>query len=244
MSTKGKTFLAAAAIVISSAFGGWIAQQSGHASAAVQIPAGYVGINPGRIYDSRGPSFTNARLSAGQQVTINSGQPGASAVGVNIVMTDTVGAGFLTAWPSGPRPNTSVINSTNPGENVANFLLIPVAPNGTFQIFTLNPTHIVIDIMGFMAGGSAVAPTGFNGQVTGYQPLGVGTTYAYTMVTGDVSNGTSASVDLRADVHCPDGTVSTASVYSIPAGATHGWGPVMCDGSAFSSGASVTFIEV
>ena len=244
MSTISKTLLAGAAIVISSTFGGWMAQQSGHVSAAVQIPAGYVAINPGRIYDSRGVNFTNPRLTAGQQVTINSGQPGASAVGVNVVMTDTVGAGFLTAWPSGPRPNTSVMNSTVAGENIANFLHIPVAPDGTFQIYTPNPTHTIVDIMGYMADGSAVAPSGFTGQITGYGPVGAGTAYAYTMVSGEVSNGTSVSVDLRADVHCPDATVKTASVYSIPAGTTRGWGPVMCDGSAFSSGASVTFIQV
>jgi hypothetical protein len=238
MTTSRKTLLAGAAIVISSAFGGWIAQQTDHVSAAVQIPAGYVAINPGRIYDSRGPTFTNPRLSAGQQVTINSGQPGASAVGVNIVMTDTIGAGFLTAWPTGPRPNTSVINSTNPGENVANFLLIPVAADGTFQIFTLNPTHVVIDIMGYMAGGSALVPAGFSGQITGYQPLGT-----FTSVVGEVTNGTAAAVTVRADVHCVDGTVATDTVFRIPAGATLGWS-VLCSGGAFTTGATVTFIQV
>ncbi len=170
MSTTRKSLLAGAAIIISSTFGGWMAQQSGHVSAAVQIPAGYVALNPGRIYDSRGPTFTNPRLGGGAQVTINSGQPGASAVGVNIVMTDTIGPGFLTAWPSGGRPQTSVMNSTVAGENVANFLLVPVAPDGTFQLFTQNPTHVVVDIMGYMAGGSALAPAGFSGQITGYAP--------------------------------------------------------------------------
>ncbi len=95
-----------------------------------------------------------------------------------------------------------------------------------------------------MAGGSALVPAGFTGQITGYGPAGAGTAYAYTMVSGDVSNGTSGPIDLRADLHCPNGTVETDTTYGIPAGATRGWGPVMCDGSAFSSGASVTFVEV
>ena len=237
MRTTSKALLFGAAIAIISTFGGWMAQQSGHVSAAVQIPAGYVAISPGRIYDSRGPSLTDPRLSAGQQVTINSGQPGASAVGVNLVMTDTVGAGFLTAWPSGARPNTSVINSTVAGENVANFLLIPVAPDGSFQIFTLNPTHIVIDILGYMAGGSAVAPTGFTGHITGYGPG-----FSITEVSGDVTNGTSATVNVRADVLLPNGAVETDSVFSIPAGATRGWS-VLVSG-VFTSGATVTFIQI
>ena len=236
MSTTRK-ILSAAVIVISSALGGYVAQQTSHASAAVQIPAGYVALSPGRIYDSRGPTFTYPRLSAGQQVTINSGQPGASAVGVNIVMTDTIGPGYLTAWPSGARPGTSVINSTAAGENVANFLLIPVAPDGTFQLYTQNPTHIVVDILGYMAGGSALVPAGFSGQITGYGPGG-----SITSVDGTVTNGTSAAINIRADVACPNGTVETDTSYSVPAGATRGWS-VLCDG-VFSSGATVTFVQV
>ena len=237
MSTAFKTLLAGAAIVISSTLGGWMAQQSGHASAAVQIPAGYVALNPGRVYDSRGPTFANPRLGAGAQVTINSGQPGASAVGVNIVMTDTVGPGFLTAWPSGGRPGTSVMNSTFAGENVANFLLVPVAPDGTFQLYTQNPTHVVVDIMGYMAGGSALVPAGFSGRITGYGP-----SFSLTTISGEVTNGTSATIDLRADVLLPNGTVEIDYIFDIPAGATRGWS-VLFDG-IITSGATVTFIQI
>lgn len=148
MHTTRRSFLAVTAIVISSAFGGWVAQLSGHVSAAVQTPAGYVATNPGRIYDSRGPSSSGPRLVAGQQVTINSGQPSASAVGVNITLTDTTAGGFVAAWPSGPWPGTSVVNSSGANENIANFVLVPVAADGTFQILTQNATHIIVDIMG------------------------------------------------------------------------------------------------
>lgn len=236
--TKPTTTIAAAvAIVISSATGGWLAQRSSPVSAATTIPAGYVALNPGRIYDSRGPTFTSPRLPGGAQVTIYSGQPGASAVGVNLVMTDTVGAGFLTAWPAGDRPLTSVMNSTEAGENIANFLLVPVAADGTFQLYTQNPTHVVVDIMGYMAGGSALVPAGFSGQITGYGPLST-----ITEVSGTVTNGTSIARDIRADVHCPNGTVKTDLSFNIPAGETRGWS-VLCDGS-FTSGATVTFVEV
>lgn len=237
MTTTRNTLLAGAAIVISSTFGGWLAQQSGHVSAAVQIPAGYVATNPGRIYDSRGPSGTGPRLAAGQQITVNSGQPGASAVGVNITLTDTTAGGFVAAWPSGPWPGTSVINSSTAGESVANFLLVPVAADGTFRILTQNATHIIVDIMGYMAGGSALVPAGFTGQITGYGPGG-----SITSVVGDVTNGTSATVSIRTDLRCPNGTVEIDYAFSVPAGATRGWS-VLCDG-VFTSGATVTFIQV
>lgn len=237
MTTPRKALLAGAAIVISSTFGGWLAQQSGHASAAVQIPAGYVATNPGRIYDSRGPTGTAPRLAAGRQITINSGQPGASAVGVNITLTDTTAAGFVAAWPSGPWQGTSVINSSTAGENIANFLLVPVAADGTFQILTQNSTHIIVDIMGYMAGGSALVPAGFNGQITGYGPSSI-----ITSVVGDVTNGTATTIDLRADLRCPNGTVEIDYVFDIPAGATRGWS-VLCDG-VFTSGATITFVQI
>ena len=237
MSTTTRSLMVGVAIVAGSMCGGWLAQQTGAVTAAAPVPAGYVALNPGRIYDSRGPAFTNARLSAGQQLTINTGQAGASAVGVNIVMTDTVGAGFLTAWPSGPRPNTSVMNSTFAGENIANFLLIPVAADGTFQLFTLNPTHVVVDIMGYMAGGSPVTSAGLFGQITFYEPA-----TSTTLVSGNVTNGTSATASIGADILCPNGSVVTITSFDVLAGASRSWS-VTCNG-AFTSGATVTVRKV
>ena len=79
---------------------------------------------------------------------------------------------------------------------------MPVAANGTFQILTQNSTHIIVDVMGYMAGGSALVPAGFNGQITGYGPG-----FSITPISGDVTNGTGVAVDIRADVHLPNGTV-------------------------------------
>jgi hypothetical protein len=238
MAATKRTLMAGAAIIVGSMCGGWLAQHAGPASAAEQIPAGYIALNPGRIYDSRGPSFTNPPLAGGAQVTINTGHPGASAVGVNIVLTETAGAGFLTAWPSGNRPGTSVMNSTAAGETIANFLLIPVAADGTFQLYTQTATHVVVDIMGYMAGGSALMPAGFTGRITAYDPGDTRTT-----VAGDVTNGTSRTLNLRADVQCrPNGSAEIAYIFDIPAGAVRGWS-VSCD-EIFISSATVTFVEI
>jgi hypothetical protein len=217
--------------------GGWLAQHTGRASAAEQLPAGYIALNPGRIYDSRGPSFTNPPLAAGTQVTIGSGHPGASAVGVNVVMTETTGGGFLTAWPSGPRPDTSVMNSSVAGETIANFLLVPVAPDGTFQVYTQSSAHVVVDIMGYMAGGSVPVPSGFSGRITAYD-----SGMTRTVVAGDVTNNTSRLLSLRADVQCGNGTTEVESILDIPSGAVLGWS-VSCVG-VFSDGSSVTFVEI
>jgi hypothetical protein len=233
-----KTSIAAfAVLMIGSTAGGWIAQELGHVTAASPTPAGYVAVNPGRIYDSRGPSLTNPRLSGGQQITVSTGLAGATAVGVNITLTATTGPGFVAAWPSGAWPGTSVINSSGVDENVANFLLVPVATDGTFQILTQYSAHIVVDLMGYMAGGTPPGPSGVSGQITGYGPLST-----ITEVSGTVTNGNGAAVDVRADVHCPNGTVKTDIVFDIPPGQTRGWS-VLCDGT-FTSGATVEFVLV
>lgn len=237
MGTTKKTFMAGVTIVVGSMCGGWLAQHDGRASAAEQIPAGYIALNPGRIYDSRGPAFTNPPLTAGTQVTIDTGHVGASAVGVNIVMTETARSGFLTAWPSGPRPDTSVMNSSVAGETIANFLLVPVAPDGTFQLYTQNPAHVVVDILGYMAGGSAPLPAGFSGRITAYD-----TGATRTTVAGEVSNGTGTTINVRATVRCSGGSVEIANVLDIPAGEVRGWS-VSCD-SVFLSGATVTFVQI
>lgn len=237
MATTKKTLMVGVGIIVGSACGGWLAQHAGQASAAVQIPAGYVALTPGRIYDSRGPALTDPPLAGGAQVTIDSGQPGASAVGVNLVMTETAGPGFVTAWPSGTRPGTSVMNSTAAGETIANFLLVPVASDGTFQLYTQNPTHVVVDIMGYMVGGSPLVPAGFNGRITAYD-----SGLTRTIVAGDVTNGTSTLLNLRADVQCGNGTVEIETIAAIPAGAVRGWS-TSCEG-IFTSGATVTFVEI
>jgi hypothetical protein len=217
--------------------GGWISTAVRSADASTPIPAGYVTLNGGRVYDSRGPSQTNPRLAAGATVTVATGVVGATAVGVNITLTSTVGPGFVAAWPSGPWPGTSIINSSEPGENIANFALIPVAPDGTFQLLTQQAAHLVVDVMGYMAGGSALVPAGFTATITGYGP---GSTI--TTVSGTITNGTGTERDLRADVRCPNGTVVTDNVFNIPAGATRGFS-VICSG-VFASGATVVVVEI
>lgn len=231
-----KLFLVVA-ILAAGLVGGFVAGLTGTADAGPTIPAGYVPLAGGRVYDSRGPSYTNPRLAAGTIVTIQTGQPGATAVGVNITLTDTTGPGFVAAWASGPWPGTSIINSSVAGENIANFAIVPVAANGTFQLMTQQPAHLLVDVLGYMAGGSELAPAGFTATITGYGPL-----TTITTVSGTISNGTGIEQDLRIDVSCPNGTVKLGYAYNIPAGATRGWS-VTCDGS-FTSGATTTVVEI
>ena len=207
------------------------------AAAASVVPAGYVTLGGGRVYDSRGADGSAPRLAGGTIVTIDAGHPGASAVGVNITLTDTTGSGYVAAWATGPWPGTSIINSSVAGETVANFAIVPVAADGTFQLLTQRPAHLLVDVFGYMAGGSTLVPATYSATITGYGPL-----TTITEVSGTITNGTSIARTLRTDVHCPNGTVKTDTVFSIPAGETRGFS-VLCDAS-FTSGATVTVVEI
>ena len=74
---------------------------------------------------------------------------GAAAVAVTITGTQPDDLGYLTAWPTGPRPNTSNLNLT-PGQTAANVAIVPLAPDGTIQLYTSGQTHILIDVIAWI----------------------------------------------------------------------------------------------
>jgi len=229
---------AAVLVVVGSAAGGYMAQRAtSPVTAASTTPAGYVSLNPGRILDTRPQyhiNYAGSKPAASQFIRVP-GVPGAAALAVNITLTETVGPGFLAAWDgNGPRPDVSIINSTFPGENIANFAVVPAAADGSFMLWTYDSTHIVVDLMGYFPGGSTPAPANLSATITGYDADPSGT---FTDVSGIVTNGTAIQRDVRVDVRCPNGTVPTDFAFDLSPGATAGW-LVECAG-AFASGASI-----
>ena len=236
---KRLSILGIGALLLAGSFaGGWVAQTSGNVSANPSAPGGYVTTGPGRIFDSRGPTQSNPRLPAGTPITVQTGVAGVSAVAVNLTLTRTVAAGWLAAWPSGPFPGTSIMNATFPNQSIANFAIIPVAPDGSFLIQLLQPAHVVVDLLGYVPNGNPPPiPVGVTGQITGYGPG-----FSLTSILGTVTNGTGAVQDVRVDVRCPDGTVDYDLVFDLQPGQTLGWS-VLCEGS-FRSGASITIVNI
>lgn len=194
-------------------------------------------ISPTRVFNTR----DQPRPAGGTQMTVQTGVTGATAVAVNVTVTDVEDWGFLTAWPSGSRPDTSVINADGPGRTIANGLIIPVTPQGTFEIWTSTGMHVLVDLMGSFrpaSGGGSTPPSGSTGvtaQITGYSPL-----FNITEVSGTATNGSSSTKSFRIDVDCPGDTTETWTLFNVPAGATRGWS-VLCDG-VFTAGATIARI--
>lgn len=122
-------------------------------------------VSPTRVFDTR-PGFSGARsvtqMKVGPEadlrvkVTDLPGKVPASGVGsvrLNLAVTETSGAGFVTVYPCGVRPFASSLNFGT-GETVANAVLSAVSGSGEVCFHSSVPAHLVVDLNGWYATGS------------------------------------------------------------------------------------------
>ncbi|MDA8332919.1 MAG: putative Ig domain-containing protein [Candidatus Dormibacteraeota bacterium] len=124
----------------------------------------YVPLTPARITDTRsGSGYPNAGapLSAGGSLNVQvmgaGGVPssGVTAVLMNVTVTDTTAASYLTAYPSGASlPTASNLNWTA-GETVANRVVVPVGSNGGVTLYNHTGTvDVIVDVNGYFTNGT------------------------------------------------------------------------------------------
>ncbi len=145
---------------------------SGTSAAVVPVdpphPGMVVSLTPSRLLDTRsGLGGTSGPLQNGQVVTLPvAGVAGvastASAVLVNITVTDATSPGFVTAYASGSaRPATSNGNFTA-GVVSANLAMVPVGADGAIALYVMlapgASVQLVVDVQSFIAGGTATEP--------------------------------------------------------------------------------------
>lgn len=120
-------------------------------------------VQPMRVFDSRRPdNFFGRKLSAGDVVSVAvspayQGDDFASAVFVNITITQTEGAGHLAIVgedSSGdmPPPSTSNINWSTSGVTLANLALSTVGGEHSIAIWCggFGSTHVIVDVFGYV----------------------------------------------------------------------------------------------
>jgi hypothetical protein len=112
---------------------------------------------PQRLLDSRtGLDTASAPLASGETrafaVAGRAGVP-ANATGVvlNVTVTEPSAAGFVTVWPSGqPPPLASTLNF-QPGDNVANLVMVGLGTGGGLSVFEFGGTaDVVADVVGYV----------------------------------------------------------------------------------------------
>ncbi len=144
------------------------------------VPVGglapYVGAVPQRLVDTRNaiggptgvvtPSTPRSVPVRGVTLTVNGAAQqvpaDASAVALNITMTQTQAGGYATVWPCGTtRPEASNVNF-GPGSTVANGVIAPIGADGSVCVYTSANAHLIVDVAGWFTGGAAAS---FEGNV-------------------------------------------------------------------------------
>jgi hypothetical protein len=135
--------------------GGFFTDSSNIAAMGAQ----FTPTTPARITDTRpssGSPNAGRTLGPGGGLTVQvAGAGGVPATGVtaavlNVTVTDTTNASFLTVWPTGAaQPLASDLNWVA-GETVPNLVAVKVGPNGAVQVFNAGgSTDVVVDVSGW-----------------------------------------------------------------------------------------------
>lgn len=71
--------------------------------------------------------------------------PAVKAIAANITVLPTQTLGYLTIWPAGEMPIVSTLNATQGGIVNAQPVLV-LSAAGSFEIFSTDETHMIVDI--------------------------------------------------------------------------------------------------
>ena len=133
--------------------------QGGISALAATTGGAYQPLTPTRLLDTRahgGPLGPGA--SRDLQVAGTAEVPvGATAVALNVTVTGTTAAGYLTLYPAGESAPLASNLNWSAGETVANLAIVPVGVGGAIVIHnSTGATQVVVDLQGYFApaGGS------------------------------------------------------------------------------------------
>jgi hypothetical protein len=124
----------------------------------------FVPVAPTRVMDTRIGLGASGPIPPGGAVTLALGGPvPADAVGValNLTLTESVRAGYVTAWPADQaRPETSNLNVDGPGQTVADLVVVPLGPSHEAAFFSFAGGQLVGDVVGYYVRAEAAVRAG------------------------------------------------------------------------------------
>ncbi|MBI4934446.1 MAG: Ig-like domain repeat protein [Actinobacteria bacterium] len=131
---------------------------------------GFVDAAPSRLVDTR-PGHVALRPLTGsfgtdqvREVTVTDipglvPAQGVAAVSLNLTVVNPTGAGYVSAYACGERPNASSVNFGT-GRTVANLAIVPVSASGTVCFYASQSLHLVIDLTGWFEVGHGFDASG------------------------------------------------------------------------------------
>ena len=116
----------------------------------------FVPINPVRMLDTRNersaptaPANSLTRLIGSTTVVP---PDAAMAVALDITITESGGAGFVTAWPAfTDQPLVSNLNTVRAGQTVPNAAIVPLGSNSV-SVYVQSGGQLIIDVAGWYIG--------------------------------------------------------------------------------------------
>lgn len=116
---------------------------------------GFRAVTPERLLDTRKAIGvpTTTPIEPDGVVVVDVGQSlaeRATAVLLNVTVTDPAGSGFVTAYPCDqPRPTASNLNFVA-GQTVPNLVSVKVSTGGAVCLYAKSRTHLIADIAGYV----------------------------------------------------------------------------------------------
>ncbi|MEX2625602.1 MAG: fibronectin type III domain-containing protein, partial [Ilumatobacteraceae bacterium] len=125
------------------------------ASTDAEASDGYTSVDPVRVSDTRGGAKVAAGATHRVEVAPSWGVPAdATAVTLNVTVTEPDEAGYVTVHPCGVRrPDASTQNFVA-GQDIANMVVVPVGIDQEICINSTARTHVVVDLGGYHHPGS------------------------------------------------------------------------------------------
>lgn len=97
---------------------------------------------PVRLLDTR---TNNSPVTGGTTRTVALGaNANCKAAQVTLTAVGAAGAGFFTAWGSGPRPNVAALTYQT-GTAISNSVIVPVV-NGTISVYSSQTANLIVDL--------------------------------------------------------------------------------------------------
>jgi hypothetical protein len=210
-------------------------------TASTVVGAGYTPVTPTRILDTRKGTGTGkaAAVPAGGTLTLSlpgvGGTPAAAmtAVVMNVTVTGTQKAGFLTVFPgAGTAPDASNLNFAA-GQTVANLVTVQVSDG---EVSFHNASRGTVQVVADLAGYYGAAGNGYQPQT----PLRVlDTRHGTGAPEAAVPSGGRVRLNLSNDV--PAGTAAVVLNVTVTQPSKGGWVAVTPDSSTAPGTSSLNF---
>jgi hypothetical protein len=155
-----KGFPSMAAVLVVLLLGAGLAYTALETVQAATAGGTYVALSPTRILDTRTDGET---LGAGSSLSLQVAGTGevpsaATAVAINVTVTNTTASSFLAVYPTGAAlPLVSNLNWT-PGDTLANLVIVPVGSSGAVTFYNaIGHVDVIADLQGYFVAGTGAA---------------------------------------------------------------------------------------